>query len=89
LLTDGKDPIFESWKLQIKRKLRVNSDYFLSDEVRMTYTFGRTGGNAQKHLKSRYDETSENPFLSDKKMIDHLASIYEDLFKVQNASVGN
>jgi hypothetical protein len=51
----------------------------------MAYVFGRTGGDAQKHLRPRYDEDSEDPFLSDKEMVNHLASIYEDPFKVQNA----
>jgi hypothetical protein len=85
LLTDGNEPTFESWKLQLRGKLRVNSDHFPSDEARMAYVFGRTGGDAQKHLRPRYDEDSDDPYLSDKEMIDHLASIYEDPFKVQNA----
>ena len=51
----------------------------------MTYVFSRTGGDAQKHLQPRYDEDSEDLFLSDKEMINHLASIYEDPYKVQNA----
>jgi hypothetical protein len=85
LLTDGKEPTFESWKLQIRGKLRVNSDHFPTDEARMTYIFGRTGGDAQKHLSPRYDEESEDPFSSDKEMIDYLASVYEDPYKIQNA----
>jgi hypothetical protein len=51
-LTDGKDPIFESWKLQICGKLRVNVDHFPSDEARMAYVYGCTRGDAQKHLNS-------------------------------------
>jgi hypothetical protein len=85
LLTDAQDPTFDSWKLQIRGKLRVNADYFLSDEARMTYVFSRTGGDAQKHLQPRYDEESKDPFLSDKEMIQHLTSIYEDPHRVQNA----
>ena len=82
---DGKEPTFESWKLQIRGKLRVNADHFQSDEARMAYVFGRTSGDAQKHLRPQYKEESVDPFLSDKEMIDHLASIYEDPHKVQNA----
>jgi hypothetical protein len=51
----------------------------------MAYVFGRTGGDAQKHLSPRYDEDAEDPFLSGKEMIDYLASIMEDPYKVQNA----
>ena len=52
----------------------------------MAYVFRRTGGDAQKHLRPQYDtEESSDPFRSDKEMINHLASIYEDPHKVQNA----
>src|SRR4030081_1272706 len=82
LLTDGKEPTFESWKLQIQGKLRVNADHFPTDEAQMTYIFGRTGGDAQKHLSPQYNEESEDPFLSGKEMISYLASVYEDPYKV-------
>jgi hypothetical protein len=52
----------------------------------MAYVFGRTSGDAQKHLHPRYDiEESVDHFLSEWEMISHLASIYEDPHKVQNA----
>jgi Zinc knuckle len=85
VLTDGKDPTFESWRLQMRGKLRVNSDYFLTEEARMTYVFSRTSGDAQAHLEPRYTEEAEDPFLTDREMIDYLASIYEDPHRVQNA----
>jgi hypothetical protein len=85
LLTDGKDPTFESWKLQVRGKLRTNADHFPSDESRMTYVFSRTGGDAQKHLQPRYDDDSKDPFLTVDDMIKYLSNIYEDPHKVQNA----
>jgi len=84
LLTDGKEPTFESWKLQIQGKLRVNQDHFSSDEARMAYVFGRTGGDAQAHLHPRYDDDSEDPFKMGREMVEHLSAIYEDPFKVLN-----
>src|SRR5436190_22865891 len=33
ILTDGKDPTFKSWKLQIWGKLHVNADHFPTDEA--------------------------------------------------------
>ena len=84
-LTDGKNPTFESWKLQLRGKLHVNADHFPSDEARMAYVYGCTGGDAQKHLNPRYNEESADPFTSDTEMIDHLADIYEDRYRVQNA----
>ena len=54
----------------------------------MAYIFGRTGGDAQTHLRPRYTEDSADPFISEEEMIEHLSSIYEDPFKVQNARLG-
>jgi hypothetical protein len=87
VLTDGKEPTFESWKLQIRGKLRTNADHFQSKEAKMTYVFSRTGGDAQKHLQPRYDEDSQDPYHSVKDMLDHLTAIFEDPHKVQNACI--
>jgi hypothetical protein len=57
-LDNGENPTFESWKLQIQGKFRVNADHYETEESRMVYLFGRTTGNAQKHLRPRYDEDS-------------------------------
>lgn len=57
-LSDGIDPTFESWKLQIQGKFRVNADHFEDEEARMFYLFNRTIGDAQKHLRRRYDDDS-------------------------------
>jgi hypothetical protein len=85
LLTDGTDPTFDNWKLQLQDKLEVNADHFPTARAKMAYVFGRTGGDAQTHLRPRYAQDSADPFLSEEEMIDHLSSIYEDPFKVQNA----
>ena len=54
----------------------------------MAYVFGRTGGDAQTHLRPRYAQDSAEPFLLEEEMIDYLSSIYEDPFRVQNARLG-
>ena len=51
----------------------------------MAYVFGRTGGDAQTHLRPRYAEESVEPFTSEEEIINHLSSIYKDPFMVQNA----
>ena len=51
----------------------------------MTYLFGCTTGDAQKHLKSRYSSDVENPFQDIEEMFRHLDAIYLDPYKVQNA----
>jgi hypothetical protein len=84
-LSDGVDPTFESWRIQIKGKLRGNADHFPTEEDRMFYVFSRTTGNAQKHLLSRYDDDSPMRFALATEMIQHLASIYVNPHKVRDA----
>ena len=62
-------------------KLEVNTDHFPTTRSRMAYVFGRTGGDAQTHLRLRYAEELVNPFPFKEEMISHLLSIYEDPFK--------
>ena len=68
-LSNGVDPTFESWKLQIQGKFRVNADHFEDEEARMLYLFNRTTGDAQKHLRPRYDDESPIRFATAKEMI--------------------
>jgi hypothetical protein len=48
----------------------------------MAYVFGRTGGDAQTHLRPRYAQDLAEPFLSKDEIINHLSSIYKDPFRV-------
>ena len=81
-LDNGVEPTFESWKLQIRDKLRVHSDSFPMEKDKMVYIFNRTKGDAQEHLKPRYKPGAEDLFLTGQEMIDYLASIYEDPYEV-------
>jgi DNA-binding protein H-NS len=85
VFTDGTDPTFESWKIQIRAKLRANADHYPSEEDKMEYLFSRTLGDAQKHLLPRFDEDSPTRFTSVKEMLSHLASIYVNPNKVRDA----
>ena len=51
----------------------------------MTYIFSRTSGDAQAYLEPCYSKELKDPFLTDCKIIDYLAAIYKDPYKVQNA----
>ena len=42
LLTDGTDPTFDNWKLQLRDKLEVNADHFPNARAKMAYVFGHT-----------------------------------------------
>jgi hypothetical protein len=84
-LSNGIDPTFESWKLQIQGKFRVNADHFQDEEAKMLYLFNRTTGDAQKHLRPRYDDESQVRFTTAQEMIQHLAAIYVNPNKVRDA----
>jgi hypothetical protein len=84
-LTNGDDPTFESWRFQIKNKLRANADHFPTEEDKIAYVFNRTAGNAQKHLSPRIDEDSPVQFTAATQMIQHLASIYVNPNKARDA----
>ena len=83
-LSDGKDPTFENWKIQIEGKFVVNHDHFGTENAKMIYIFGRTTGDAQTHLRPKYG-TDEDSFKTAQEMIDFLANIYLDPFKAKNA----
>ena len=48
----------------------------------MAYIFGRTGGDAQMHLRPRYTKDLADPFISKEEIIEYLSFIYKDPFKV-------
>jgi hypothetical protein len=84
-LSDGVDPTFESWKLQIQGKFRVNADHFEDEEAKMLYLFNRTTGDAQEHLHPRYEDDSPMRFATAQEMIQHLATIYVNPNRVRDA----
>jgi hypothetical protein len=85
LFTDGVEPTFDNWKLQLQDKLEINTDHFVSTRARMAYVFSRTGSDAQTHLRPRYAIDAADPFTDEDDMLQHLSSIYEDPFKARNA----
>lgn len=85
VFTNGIDPTFESWKIQIQAKLRANADHYPTEEDKMEYLFSRTLSDAQKHLLPRFDEDSPIRFVSFREMLQYLASIYINPNKVRDA----
>jgi hypothetical protein len=85
VFTNGIDPTFESWKIQMQAKLRANADHYPTEEDKMEYLFSRTLSDAQKHLLPRFDEDSPIRFVSFREMLQHLASIYVNPNKVRDA----
>jgi hypothetical protein len=81
-LKDNTDPKYEHWKLEMEGKFKRNADHFPTEDDKKIYVYGQTEGEAKEHLTPRYIDES---FDTAKDMIDYLATIYVDRYKVQNA----
>lgn len=86
-LTDGEDPSYEVWEMEVLNKLHDNADHFTDEQSRMNYVFGRTAGDAQRHLIPRSKATSFDRFATVQDMIDALREVYTDIFETQRAKV--
>jgi len=49
-LSDGIDPIFNSWRLQILARFRDDPYWYNSDRRKLDYMLRRTKGLAQIHM---------------------------------------
>lgn len=84
-LTDGKDPKFEAWLMNIENKLRVNADHFPTPESRIAYVASRCEGEAQEHILPRFREDATDAYQDVEDLIDHLKLLYLDENRVINA----
>lgn len=84
-LTNGVDPTYESWRIQIEGKLEENADHFRTENGKMLYVFHCTKGDAQVHLLPRLRADSPIRFTSTSEMIEHLATIYVNPNEVRDA----
>ena len=49
-MSDGIDPSFEAWRLQILARFRDDPEWYNSEERKLDYMLRRTRGNAQIHM---------------------------------------
>ena len=82
MLTDGIDPTFEGWKIKMKHKLRENGDHFQTEKSKVGYMYGRTEGDAARHLEPGMEN---DKFLTPDDVYDFLESIYGDPDRELNA----
>jgi hypothetical protein len=78
LLSDGKDPSFDTWRLAMDRKMRVSAGSLPNEDYRMVYVASRCTGDAERHLASRMRSDSIDPYTSAEEMFKHLESIFGD-----------
>lgn len=84
-LSDGVEPAFEAWQIEMMDKFAVNYDHFPTERAKMYYVYNRTTGDARTHLTPRYKPSATNRFLSADGMIKYLEEIYTDPYEEQNA----
>jgi hypothetical protein len=85
LLTDGNEPRFDYWQMQIKQKLDANADHFSSPALRLAYVTGRCSGDAMKHIAARMRVDSADRYKDAPDVFEHLDSVYGDPNRLVNA----
>ena len=79
--------MFELQKKSILSKFNINFDYYPIEKVRIGYIFNLTKRKAKDYLELQYKSNDANEQRTAKEIIDYLASIYVDLFKVRNTKL--
>ena len=51
-LSDGQNPTFEAWRLQVLARFRNDPGWYHSEERKLDYMLHRTTGDAQVHMIS-------------------------------------
>lgn len=84
-LKDGKNPNYESWKTDVRGKLRAMKSQYNTPESRILYVKSLCEGEASDHLMARMRDDAVDPFLDADDMFDHLDTIYLDANREINA----
>ncbi|OJJ86637.1 uncharacterized protein ASPGLDRAFT_44482 [Aspergillus glaucus CBS 516.65] len=78
LLTDGKEPKFEDWMIEMKGKFVANADRFDNDQMKRVYLTSRTGGLARQQLSVRLREDATDPYTSVEQMFKTLTTAFRN-----------
>jgi hypothetical protein len=79
-LGDGTNPTFRQWKISIRDRLVVNSDYYQTELARKALIWATTTDPARTFLLPRYD-SEDNEFATADEMIDTLDSCFTTGFE--------
>ena len=94
VLTDGKDPTFETWTRQMSAKMTVNQDQFPNDFSHLSYLWTRVGGLAALTLEAVKPRTSDEAFeclretYEDPDQEEHAREKYRSLYQGRNSFNG-
>ncbi|KAL3704448.1 hypothetical protein TMatcc_010139 [Talaromyces marneffei ATCC 18224] len=84
-LSDGAEPTFESWLIDMRASLDNNRDHYETPGKRMAFVKRMCEGRASKHLLPRMRDDSPNPFTDAEDMFEHLKTIFLDVNRVNKA----
>ncbi|EED14571.1 conserved hypothetical protein [Talaromyces stipitatus ATCC 10500] len=77
-LRDGSNPRYESWKTDVRGKLRAMKHQFNTPEARILYVKSMCEGDAADHLMARMRDDAADPYLDSDDMFEHLGTVYLD-----------
>jgi hypothetical protein len=81
-----KDGItFDNWLVQIKNKLRGNSDAYQTEDLKIIYVSGRVGGHALALISPRLNQDGRHAYETVGELYTHLEELYGDPNKERNA----
>ncbi|KAF3393346.1 hypothetical protein DPV78_009734 [Talaromyces pinophilus] len=83
--SDGSDPKFASWLIDIENKLESNANHYPTPLARMQYVKSICEGEAADHLVPRFQKDSPEQYQNADDIIEHLKTIYHDANKVSKA----
>jgi hypothetical protein len=84
-LFTGDRTVFDNWLVQIKNKLRGNTNSYPSEDLKIIYVSSRLTGNTLALTNPRIDEDSPNRYRQLSEFYSHLKELYSDPNKIQNA----
>lgn len=79
----AEKPQFRSWKTDMRNKMEVNQDHFLSSKAKVAYVFSRTTGWANTILRP-YIETNSPQISTFENIIRLLTDTFDDPHYVEN-----
>ncbi len=85
IFTDDKDPTIDDWLSAMRNKLEENADWFSTDVQQKAYVRTRIGGDAMKHLTSRFSKDSIKPYTTADEIFEDLYQIFGDPNRRTNA----
>jgi len=85
ILTDGKEPQFTAWLIQIQGKLDANADHYPTEALKISYITTRCGGLAASNIQPRLRRDATKPFRTVNEVLEVLERTFGDPFRKRTA----